>query len=130
MMLVGRRINDSMGQYVAEQIVNLLLRTGRQARGAKVNVIGLTFKENCPDLRNSKVADVITALQQLGCDVFVHDPLADAREAEHEYGVRLLSWDELPRADVLVLCVAHEALLRRPFTDYLGKVVKDGGIAD
>ena len=129
-ILAGRRINDGMGEYVAGRIVELLARAGRAARGAKVNVLGLTFKENCPDLRNSKVADVVTALTQLGCEVFVHDPLADAEEAQREYGIRLLSWDELPRADALALCVVHEALAQLPLENYIAKVVRGGGIAD
>ena len=129
-ILAGRRINDGMGAYVAGQITELLTRTGRTVRGAKVNVLGLTFKENCPDLRNSKVADVVTELQRLGCEVFVHDPLADADEAQREYGVRLLSWNELPRADALALCVVHEALARHPLKDYVAKVAPGGGIAD
>ena len=129
-ILAGRRINDGMGAYVAGQITELLTRAGRAVRGAKINVLGLTFKENCPDLRNSKVADVVTELQRLGCEVFVHDPLADADEAQREYGVRLLSWNELPRADALALCVVHGALARHPLEDYVAKVVPGGGIAD
>ena len=121
-ILAGRRINDGMGAYVAGQITELLTRAGRAVRGAKVNVLGLTFKENCPDLRNSKVADVVTELQRLGCEVFVHDPLADADEAQREYGIRLLSWNELPRADALALCVVHEVLARHPLEDYVAKV--------
>lgn len=129
-ILAGRRINDGMGAYVAGQITELLARAGRAVHGAKVNVLGLTFKENCPDLRNSKVADVVTELQRLGCEVFVHDPLADADEAQREYGIRLLSWNELPRADALALCVVHEALASHPLEDYVAKVVPGGGIAD
>ena len=129
-ILAGRRINDGMGAYVAGQITELLTRTGRAVRGAKVNVLGLTFKENCPDLRNSKVADLATELQRLGCEVFVHDPLGDANEAQREYGIRLLSWNELPRADALALCMVHEALARHPLEDYVAKVVSGGGIAD
>jgi len=129
-ILAGRRINDGMGAYVAGQIAELLARAGRVVRGAKVNVLGLTFKENCPDLRNSKVADVVAELQRLGCEVFVHDSLADAVEAQREYGIRLLSWNELPRADALALCAVHEALAGHPLEDYVAKVVPGGGIAD
>ncbi len=129
-ILAGRRINDGMGHYVAGQIASLLSRAGRAVRGAKINVLGLTFKENCPDLRNSKVADVVAELTQLGCEVFVHDPLADPREAEREYGIRLRAWEELPRADALALCVVHELLVRRPLSDFVAKVEKGGGVAD
>ena len=86
-----------------------------QVKGAKVNVLGLTFKENCPDLRNSKVVDVIRELQSFGCDVHVHDPIAEAREAEHEYGIRLTAWDDLPDdADAIVAAVSHSEYLENP----------------
>ena len=88
-ILAGRRINDGMGKYVAEQTVKNLIRGGRSVKGAKVAVLGLTFKENCPDLRNSRVIDIIRELESYGVEVSVHDPLADAAEAMHEYGVTL-----------------------------------------
>ena len=86
-ILAGRRINDGMGAYVAQETVKAMIQNGVQVKGAKVNVLGLTFKENCPDLRNSKVVDVIRELQSFGCVVSVHDPLGEPKEAEHEYGV-------------------------------------------
>jgi UDP-N-acetyl-D-galactosamine dehydrogenase len=76
------------------------------------------------------VADVVSELTRLGCEVFVHDPLADADEAQREYGIRLLSWDQLPRADALALCVVHETLAQRPLENYISKVTPGGGIAD
>ena len=88
-ILAGRRINDGMGAYVAQQTLKQLIKNGSPLPGAKVIVLGLTFKENCPDLRNSKVADVIRELKELGCEVSVHDPLADSADAMHEYGVTL-----------------------------------------
>ena len=125
-ILAGRRINDSMGKHIAEQTVKKMINAGSQVKGAKVNVLGLTFKENCPDLRNSKVIDIIQELQSYGIDVQVHDPMAEAAEAKHEYGVTLRSWDELPQADAIVAAVAHKEFLARPMKDYLGKV-KGGG---
>jgi UDP-N-acetyl-D-glucosamine/UDP-N-acetyl-D-galactosamine dehydrogenase len=86
-ILAGRRINDGMGAYVAQETVKNMIANGVQVKGAKVNVLGLTFKENCPDLRNSKVVDVIRELQSFGCDVHVNDPLGESKEAEHEYGM-------------------------------------------
>ncbi len=125
-ILAGRRINDSMGKHIAEQTVKKMINAGSQVKGAKVNVLGLTFKENCPDLRNSKVIDIIQELQSYGIDVQVHDPMAESAEAKHEYGVTLRSWDELPQADAIVAAVAHKEFLARPMKDYLSKV-KNGG---
>ncbi len=125
-ILAGRRINDSMGKHIAEQTVKNMINAGSQVKGAKVNVLGLTFKENCPDLRNSKVIDIIHELQSYGIDVQVHDPMAEAAEAKHEYGVTLRAWDELPQADAIVAAVAHKEFLARPMGDYLTKV-KGGG---
>ena len=125
-ILAGRRINDSMGKHIAEQTVKKMINAGSQVKGAKVNVLGLTFKENCPDLRNSKVIDIIQELQSYGIDVQVHDPMAESTEAKHEYGITLRSWDELPQADAIVAAVAHKEFLARPMKDYLTKV-KGGG---
>ncbi|TAJ16604.1 MAG: nucleotide sugar dehydrogenase [Rugosibacter sp.] len=108
-ILAGRRINDGMGKFIAEKTVKLMLESGSGIKGAKVNVLGLTFKENCPDLRNSKVPDIITELQSYGIEVTVHDPLADADEAMHEYGLTLTAWESLPAADAVVIAVAHDA---------------------
>jgi len=107
-ILAGRLINDGMGKFIAEKTVKLMAQAGSPIKGAKVNVLGLTFKENCADLRNSKVPDIIRELESYGMEVHVHDPLADARQAAHEYGIALRSWDELPEADALVLAVAHD----------------------
>src|ERR1700759_5875474 len=89
-ILAGRRINDGMGKFIAEQTIKQMIASGSYVKGAKVNVLGLTFKENCADLRNSKVVDIIEELRSYNVEVFVHDPEADADEAEQEYGVRLL----------------------------------------
>jgi len=129
-ILAGRRINDGMGKYVAEQTVKNLIRSGRSVKGAKVAVLGLTFKENCPDLRNSRVIDIIRELESYGVEVCVHDPLADAAEAMHEYGVTLQPWDALPRADAIVLAVAHEEFKRRSVDGLLDKLQPGGLVAD
>ena len=129
-ILAGRRINDGMGKYVAEQTVKNLIQGGRSVKGAKVAVLGLTFKENCPDLRNSRVIDIIRELESYGVEVSVHDPLADAAEAMHEYGVTLHSWDALPRADAIVLAVAHEEFKRRSVDGLMDKLQPGGLVAD
>ena len=108
-ILAGRRINDGMGKYVADQTVKLMIQAGSAVKGAAVNVLGLTFKENCPDLRNSRVIDVVRELVSFGASVRVHDPVADPGDAWREYGVRLTPWDELPRAEAIVSAVAHRA---------------------
>lgn len=129
-ILAGRRINDGMGKFIAEQTVKQMIRAGSQVKGAKVNVLGLTFKENCSDLRNSRVIDVIQELQSFGIEVHVHDPVADPAEARHEYGVELESWDQLPQADAFVAAVAHRALAEKPFDQYLAKVMPGGCFID
>lgn len=129
-ILAGRRINDGMGKYIAEQTIKNMIASGSYIKGAKVNVLGLTFKENCADLRNSKVGDVINELESYGVEVFVHDPNADPEEAMHEYGVRLLPWDQLPRADAVILAVAHRELTSLFVEDYQKKLVRGGCFID
>jgi UDP-N-acetyl-D-galactosamine dehydrogenase len=125
-ILAGRRINDGMGKFIAEQTVKQLIQANRHIKGAKVNVLGITFKEDVPDLRNSKVWDLITELRVYGVEVFVHDPVADAAEARQEYGVELVAWDSLPQADAVVVAVAHEPLLSQSHSAYAEKL-KPGG---
>ena len=126
-ILAGRRINDGMAAYVAQQTVKQMINAGSAIKGAKVIVLGLTFKENCPDLRNSKVADVVRELQDYGCDVEVHDPIAEPPEAEHEYGITLTPWDKLPEADAIVAAVSHRDYLAMVLEDLLKKL-KPGGV--
>jgi len=129
-ILAGRRINDGMGKYVAEQTVKHMIAAGSAVRGAHVIVLGLTFKEDCPDLRNSRVIDVIRELESYGAVVHVHDPVADAAEARHEYGVELVAFDALPRAAAIVAAVAHREFRQRPLDDFVGKLVPGGVYAD
>jgi UDP-N-acetyl-D-glucosamine/UDP-N-acetyl-D-galactosamine dehydrogenase len=129
-ILAGRRINDGMGKYVAEQTVKQMIRNGSAVKGAAVIVLGLTFKENCPDLRNSKVIDVIRELESYGCQVYVHDPVAAPSEAIHEYGVSLCEWAQLPRADAIVAAVSHQDYIDMGPVRLLEKLVPDGIFAD
>jgi len=129
-ILAGRRINDGMGKYVADQTVKLMIQAGSSVKGAAVNVLGLTFKENCPDLRNSRVIDVVRELTAFGARVHVHDPVADPAEAMHEYGLMLTSWDELPRADAIVSAVAHRALRELSVDELAAKLVPNGVYVD
>ncbi len=106
-ILAGRRLNDRMGAYVAGQLVKAMLQRRLQVSEARVLVLGLTFKENCPDLRNTKVVDVIRELEDYGASVDVHDPWADAEEARHEYGIKLVSQPQAGAYDAIVLAVGH-----------------------
>lgn len=129
-ILAGRRINDGMAAFVAQQTVKQLSRAGYPIKGAKIIVLGLTFKENCSDLRNSKVADIVHELQDFGCDVSVHDPLAAPHDALHEYGIPLVTWNELPQADALVAAVSHKYYLSMPLIDLLAKLNAKGIFMD
>lgn len=106
-ILAGRRINDGMGKYVAEQVIKLMIRKGQKIYGAKVLQLGITFKENCPDIRNSHAVDVVKNLQDFGCEVTLYDPWADPAEVEREYGVS--STREIPagKFDAVVMAVSH-----------------------
>jgi UDP-N-acetyl-D-galactosamine dehydrogenase len=130
MILAGRRINDNMALYVAERVAQLMISKRIHVKGSRILVMGLAFKENCPDLRNSKVADLIRELQSYGLQVHVHDPVADADEAMHEYGVRLEAWDDLPAAEALISAVAHSELTARPLRQILDKVASSGCFID
>ena len=129
-ILAGRRINDGMGKFIAEQTIKHMIASGSYIKGARVNVLGLTFKENCGDLRNSKVIDIIKELQTYGVEVCVCDPQAEADEALHEYGVTLLAWDDLPRADAIVAAVAHKEFAAMGIDDLSKKLVKGGAFID
>lgn len=107
-ILAGRRINDGMGKYVAQRAVKEMIYAGHSILGCHVTVLGLTFKENCPDLRNSKVIDIIRELEDYGVNVQVHDPLADPADAKKEYGVELKSMSDLKPAKAVIVAVPHK----------------------
>ena len=129
-ILAGRRINDSMAKFIAEQTIKQIIKADINVRGARINVLGLSFKENCPDLRNSKVADLISELQSYGIEIHVHDPVADAEEARHEYGLNLESWEKLPCADAIIVAVSHREFLDRPLSDFQEKISDKGCFID
>jgi len=108
-ILAGRRLNDSMGEYVSSQVVKLMIKKGIAINGAKVLVLGITFKENCPDVRNTKIVDVVSAFQDYGIEVTIFDPWANPAEVRQEYNMETVN--ELPteKFDAIVHCVAHEA---------------------
>ena len=129
-ILAGRRINDGMGRYVAEQTVKRMIQANLKVKGGDVIVLGLTFKEDCSDLRNSRVVDVISELRTYGTTVHVHDPVADPGHALREYGIELTPWESLPRAGAIVAAVAHRELIARRTEDYVVKLLPDGVFMD
>jgi UDP-N-acetyl-D-galactosamine dehydrogenase len=127
-ILAGRRINNGMAAYVAQQTIKQMIGNGTNIKGAKVIVLGLTFKENCSDLRNSKVADVVKELHDFGCEVHVHDPQAEPEQALHEYGITLSEWGQLPQnADAIVAAVSHAEYTTQPVTNLLA-LLKPGSV--
>lgn len=129
-ILAGRRINDNMAKYVAEQTIKQIIKAGFNVRGAKVNVLGLTFKENCPDLRNSKVIDIIRELQDYGVETHVCDPVTDSDEARDEYNIALEPWNSLPRAEAMIVAVSHIEFLTKTMPDLQSKIVENGCFID
>jgi UDP-N-acetyl-D-galactosamine dehydrogenase len=119
-----------MGKYVAEQTVKQMIQAGFPVKDANVIVLGLAFKENCPDLRNSRVIDVVRELTSYGANVHVHDPVADPAEAMHEYGIELCAWERLPRADAIVAAVSHREFRERAIDDLVAKLVPGGIYTD
>jgi UDP-N-acetyl-D-galactosamine dehydrogenase len=109
MILAGRRINDRMGKYIAERTIKLIINSGKAVKGAKVAVLGITFKEDVPDLRNTRVVDIVAELKDYGVQVLLHDPMADSQEAKEHYGLTLSPIEQLEGADAVVLAVMHRA---------------------
>jgi len=118
-ILSGRRINNGMGKFVAEQAMKLLCQLPRPVNELKVAVLGLTFKENVPDLRNSKVPDIINELREYGVQVVVHDPIAESEEAEHEYGIKLVDLKQIKDVDGVIMAVAHRSFLEMGMSELL-----------
>jgi UDP-N-acetyl-D-glucosamine/UDP-N-acetyl-D-galactosamine dehydrogenase len=120
MILAGRRINDGMGKFIAERTVKLLIHSGKTVKGAKVAILGITFKEDVPDLRNTRVVDIVHELVDFGVEVLVHDPLADSREAKQYYGLELVGQEGLKAVDAVVVAVMHKAYTRMGLTGIAG----------
>lgn len=118
-ILSGRRINNGMGKFVAEQTMKLLSQLPRPVNELKVAVLGLTFKENVPDLRNSKVPDIINELREYGVQVVVHDPIAESEEAVHEYGIKLIDLKQIKDVDGVIVAVAHRSFLEMGLSELL-----------
>jgi len=108
MILAGRRINDNMGKYIAERTIKIMINADIAVRNARVAVLGMTFKENIPDLRNTRVIDIITELKDYGVDVIVHDPMADPAEVEHYYGLTITPVQDIQGVSAAIVAVAHQ----------------------
>ena len=124
-ILAGRRINDEMGKYVAENIVKSLIKTEKSVKNAKVAILGFTFKENCPDTRNSKVFDIVKELREYGIEPIISDPIADSSEAKHLYGVEFSDIQSVQDMDVVVLAVAHSCFAEFKMSD-IDELFADG----
>ena len=130
-ILAGRRINDGMPSYLAKKIVQLMVNQGSCSKGDAVIVLGLAFKENCPDIRNSKSADLVHHLESFGLKVYVHDPLVDPEDALHEHGIQLSDWDSLPRGvNAVIAAVPHQQYSEMPLDDILSLLNAGGVFAD
>lgn len=126
----GRDLNDKMGQVLAEKTMKQLQAAGHPVNGAQVSVLGLTFKENCNDLRNSKVVDLVSTLRAHGVQVAVHDPLAPAPLARSEYGLELTAWEQLPISHAMVAAVAHHCFQDLSVAQIRSKLTDGGCIVD
>ncbi len=127
-ILAGRRLNDNMGIFVANQVVKLMIKKGKRIEGSKILVLGITFKENCPDIRNSRVIDVINELKDFGCNVEVYDPWADKEEVKREYGINLLTKEDnidLSKYDAIVVAVAHDEFKKMDIKKSDNQVIYD-----
>jgi UDP-N-acetyl-D-glucosamine/UDP-N-acetyl-D-galactosamine dehydrogenase len=129
-ILSGRRINDGMGSFIAQKLIKMLVAANKPINGARIGIFGLTFKENVPDLRNSRVPDIIRELQQFGLAPLVHDPMADAARAAEEYGVHFTDLADFPPLDAIVLAVPHQQYLADDGQAILGLLTPGGVVVD
>jgi UDP-N-acetyl-D-galactosamine dehydrogenase len=129
-ILSGRRINDGMGAFVAGRVVKMLGQGGRLTGAVKVGILGLAFKENVRDLRNSRVPDIIAELREYGIEAMVHDPMVDPEEAHEEFGIDLVGEEAMTDLDALVLCVPHRAIMEKMSPGPAERLVKGGVLVD
>ncbi len=129
-ILAGRRINDNMGRFIVEKTIKMMINQGLNIKGSKVGILGLTFKEDCPDLRNTRVIDIVEELNSYGTTTLVHDALADEAEARQYYGVDLCSWDELKELSALIVAVPHKEYLSMPLSKLKSMLLPAGCLID
>lgn len=129
-ILAGRRINDNLGQVIARKTVKMMIHAGHNIKNSRAGVLGLTFKENCPDLRNSRVIDIINELKTYGVDILVHDPMADNNKAVKYYNVTLSPWDDMKDLDAVILAVGHNFYRDASVETYADKLIHRGCLVD
>lgn len=129
-ILAGRRINDGMGKFVVEKAVKMMIASSQSVKNTKVGVLGLTFKEDCPDLRNTRVIDIVRELESYGCEVLVHDPMADPKEAGQYYNVQLKPWEALTDLGALIIAVPHAWYRDQPLKAFTDKLNSMGSLLD
>lgn len=129
-ILAGRRINDNMGHFVVEKTVKMMIAQGQPIKGTRVGILGLTFKEDCPDLRNTRVVDIIEELESYGCEVMVHDAMADPGEAKKYYDVDLCAWEDLKNLGAIILAVPHRAYREKSPADLVSALGRGGCLID
>jgi UDP-N-acetyl-D-galactosamine dehydrogenase len=129
-ILAGRRINDHMGKFVVEKAVKLMCKAGKSLIGSRVAILGLTFKEDCADLRNTRVIDIVTELQAYGITPLIHDPLADPEAAKAIYGVSMCQWEDLKDLDAVIIAVAHSQYRQMKAEDFLNHIAPGGCLLD
>jgi UDP-N-acetyl-D-galactosamine dehydrogenase len=129
-ILSGRRINDNMGRFVVEKTIKMMINAGKNIKGSKIGVLGLTFKEDCPDLRNTRGVDIINELESYGVEVLVHEPMADPKEAMAYYNVKLCSWEELRNLGALIIAVPHKQYREKTLPEFTQTLEADGCLID
>ena len=132
-ILAGRRINDGMGKYVAENTVKQMIKSGKVIKGSRVLILGLTFKEDVPDIRNTKVVDIVSELKDYGIEVLIHDPFANAEETRHEYSLELTSLSDVGKVDAVIYAVSHKAfanMATQTFVDFCSNGSGKGVVVD
>lgn len=129
-ILSGRKINDGMGKFIAEKTIKEMISSGHNIKESKIGVLGLTFKENCPDLRNTRVIDIIEELESYGAKIVVHDPIADRDEAEKEYNIKLADWDDIVEMNALIIAVSHEKYVKSGIKELKKRMTPKGCLID
>ena len=129
-ILSGRRINDNMGRFVVEKTIKMMINQGLNVKNSKIGVLGLTFKEDCPDLRNTRVVDIIEELYSYGTNVLVHDAISDSKEAMAYYDINLCKWEDLKDLSALILAVPHKAYLEKNLSEFKEILLPEGCLID
>jgi len=129
-ILSGRRINDNMGRFVVEKTIKMMINQGMSIKDAKIGVLGLTFKEDCPDLRNTRVIDIIDEFKSYGTNVLVHDMISESRQAFAYYNINLCKWEDLNDLSALILAVPHKAYLNNQLSDFKNMLLPNGCFID